>query len=56
MHELGMTGLCEDPKCWGIPEMTITGWAQPFGEHGGQNVSGPRGWREEAYVWQDSLL
>jgi hypothetical protein len=55
VQELGMTGLCEDPKCWGIPEMTITGWAQPFGEHGGQSVSGPRGWREEAYVFQDSF-
>ncbi len=54
VQELGMQGLCEDPRCWGIPEMNVTGFAQ-FGEHGGQNVSGPRGWRNEVYTWQDSF-
>jgi len=54
VRELGMEGLCEIPSCWGIPQMSVTGFAQ-FGEHGGQSVSGPRGWRNEAYQWQDSV-
>jgi hypothetical protein len=54
VRELGMQGLCEDPACWGIPIMAVTGYAQ-FGEHGGQAVSGPRAWRNEAYQWQDSF-
>jgi hypothetical protein len=54
VSELGMQGLCENPTCWGIPQMNVTGFAS-FGEHGGQNVSGPRGWRNEAYQWQDSF-
>src|SRR5262249_18189162 len=44
VRELGMEGLCQDPSCWGIPQMSVTGFAQ-FGEHGGQSVSGPRAWR-----------
>ncbi|HYM09262.1 MAG TPA: hypothetical protein VEU62_00945, partial [Bryobacterales bacterium] len=54
VSELGMSGLCENPKCWGIPQMNVTGFAS-FGEHGGQNVSGPRGWRNEVYAWQDAF-
>ncbi len=54
VQELGMQGLCENPKCWGIPQMNVTGFAS-FGEHGGQNVSGPRGWRNEVYQMQESL-
>ena len=54
VHELGMTGLCEHPACWGIPQMNVTGFAS-FGEHGGQNVSGPRAWRMEAFEGQDSF-
>jgi len=54
VQELGMQGLCEFPSCWGIPQMSVTGFAQ-FGEHGGQSVSGPRAWRNEAFQWQDSL-
>ncbi|MCC6860774.1 MAG: TonB-dependent receptor [Bryobacterales bacterium] len=54
VRELGMSGLCEIPSCWGIPQMGVTGFAQ-FGEHGGQAVSGPRAWRNEAYQWQDSF-
>ncbi|MBI3693255.1 MAG: TonB-dependent receptor [Acidobacteria bacterium] len=54
VRELGMTGLCEIPSCWGIPQMGVTGFAA-FGEHGGQSVSGPRAWRNEAYQWQDSF-
>ena len=34
--ELGMQGLCDFPSCWGIPQMSVTGFAQ-FGEHGGQS-------------------
>ena len=49
-----MSGLCEIPSCWGIPQMSVTGFAQ-FGEHGGQAVSGPRAWRNEAFQWQDSF-
>ncbi|HWB97180.1 MAG TPA: hypothetical protein VG672_10770, partial [Bryobacteraceae bacterium] len=52
--ELGMTGLCENPACWGIPQQVVTGFAQ-FGEHGGQAVSGPRGWRNEFFQFQDSF-
>ncbi|MCC6589206.1 MAG: carboxypeptidase regulatory-like domain-containing protein [Bryobacterales bacterium] len=52
--ELGMQGLCEFPSCWGIPQMSVTGFAQ-FGEHGGQAVSGPRAWRNEAFQFQDSI-
>jgi len=52
--ELGMRGLCSDPSCWGIPQMVVTAFAQ-FGEHGGQAVSGPRGWRNEAFQWSDSV-
>ncbi len=52
--QLGMQGLCSDPSCWGIPQMVVTGFAQ-FGEHGGQSVSGPRGWRNEAFQWSDSV-
>ncbi|HEU0138347.1 MAG TPA: carboxypeptidase regulatory-like domain-containing protein [Bryobacteraceae bacterium] len=54
VRELGMEGLCEIPSCWGIPQMNVTGFAS-FGEHGGQSVSGPRAWRNEAYQWQDSF-
>ena len=54
VQELGMTGLCTDPLCWGIPQMSPTGFAS-FGEHGGQNVSGPRGWRNEIFEFQDSF-
>jgi hypothetical protein len=54
VNELGMTGLCENPACWGIPQQVVTGFAQ-FGEHGGQSVSGPRGWRNELYQVQDSF-
>jgi hypothetical protein len=54
VRELGMLGLCEDPACWGIPQMNVTGFAS-FGEHGGQNVSGPRAWRVEAFEVQDSF-
>ena len=54
VHELGMSGLCEDPACWGVPQMNVTGFAS-FGEHGGQNVSGPRAWRVEAFEAQDSF-
>jgi len=54
VRELGMIGLCEVPSCWGIPQMSVTGFAQ-FGEHGGQSVSGPRAWRNEAYQWQDNF-
>jgi hypothetical protein len=52
--ELGMQGLCDFPSCWGIPQMSVTGFAQ-FGEHGGQAVSGPRAWRNEAFQFQDSF-
>jgi hypothetical protein len=52
--ELGISGLCEDPACWGVPQMNVTGFAS-FGEHGGQNVSGPRAWRVEAFEGQDSF-
>ena len=55
VQELGMQGLCENPKCWGIPQMSVTGYAS-FGEHGGQNVSGPRGWRNEVYSFSDSFF
>jgi hypothetical protein len=34
--------------------MSVTGFAQ-FGEHGGQAVSGPRAWRNEAFQLQDSF-
>jgi Carboxypeptidase regulatory-like domain len=54
VRELGMQGLCEDPSCWGIPQISVTGFAQ-FGEHGGQAVSGPRAWRNEAFQLQDSF-
>ncbi|HWQ54741.1 MAG TPA: carboxypeptidase regulatory-like domain-containing protein [Bryobacteraceae bacterium] len=54
VQTLGMTGLCEVPSCWGIPQMSVSGFAQ-FGEHGGQAVSGPRAWRNEVYQWQDSV-
>lgn len=52
--ELGMQGLCEFPSCWGIPQMSVVGFAQ-FGEDGGQSVSGPRAWRNEAFQFQDSI-
>ena len=44
--ELGMSGLCEDPACWGIPQMNVTGFAS-FGEHGGQKypARGPGAWK-----------
>ncbi len=54
VKELGMQGLCEVPSCWGIPQIAVTGFAQ-FGEHGGQAVSGPRAWRNEAFQLQDSV-
>jgi hypothetical protein len=54
VRELGMQGLCEFPSCWGIPQIAVTGFAQ-FGEHGGQAVSGPRAWRNEAFQFQDSF-
>src|SRR5437867_361794 len=54
VKELGMTGLCEIPSCWGVPQMSVTGFAQ-FGEHGGQSVSGPRAWRTEQFQAQDSF-
>lgn len=54
VRALGMSGLCEDPACWGVPQMSLTGFAQ-FGEHGGQSVSGPRAWRVEAFEAQDSF-
>ena len=31
VKELGMTGLCEIPSCWGVPQMSVTGFAQ-FGD------------------------
>jgi hypothetical protein len=34
--------------------MSVTGYAQ-FGEHGGQAVSGPRGWRNEVFQYSDSV-
>jgi hypothetical protein len=54
VRELGMIWLVRGPSCWGIPQMSVTGFAQ-FGEHGGQSVSGPRAWRNEAYQWQDNF-
>jgi hypothetical protein len=51
-QELGIAGLCEMPACWGIPLETVTGF-QPFGEHGGQPQSGPRGWSNQLYQIQD---
>src|SRR5687767_9601072 len=49
-----MSGMCEIPSCWGIPQMSVTGFGQ-FGEHGGQSVSGPRAWRNEAFQLQESF-
>lgn len=46
---LGLQGLCEEPACWGIPQMSVSGFSE-FGEHGqGQVVSGPRAWRNEIF-------
>jgi hypothetical protein len=52
LQELGITGLCENPNCWGIPQEQVTGF-QTFGEHGGQPQSGPRGWSNQVYQIQD---
>ena len=55
VQELGITGLCEMPGCWGIPQENVTGY-QFFGEHGGvQPRSGPRGWSNQFYQLQDSF-
>jgi hypothetical protein len=51
--ELGIAGLCQEPACWGVPEMDVSPYAS-FGEHGlGQVVSGPRGWRSEVFHLSD---
>lgn len=41
VSQLGMSGLCEDPRCWGVPSMQVSGFAI-FGEHGysGPNAGG----------------
>lgn len=54
--ELGIKGLCtEDPACWGLPEMQVSGFAT-FAEHGqGQAVSGPRGWENEIFSFSDTV-
>jgi Carboxypeptidase regulatory-like domain len=55
VRELGISGLCEMPGCWGIPQENVTGY-QFFGEHGGvQPRSGPRGWSNQFYQIQDSV-
>ncbi|MPZ19485.1 MAG: TonB-dependent receptor plug domain-containing protein [Luteitalea sp.] len=56
VSELALEGLCtEDPACWGLPQMSATGFAS-FGEHGqGQVVSGPRGWVNQIYELSDSM-
>jgi len=52
---LGIAGLCEQPACWGVPEMDISPYLS-FGEHGlGQVVSGPRGWRSEVFHVGDTF-
>ena len=53
VSELGIIGLCEDPACWGVPQ--INAGLFGFGEHGlGQVVSGPRGWRSEVFHISDT--
>jgi Carboxypeptidase regulatory-like domain len=41
VSKLGQTGLCTDPRCWGVPSMSVSGFAI-FGEHGfsGPNAGG----------------
>jgi hypothetical protein len=53
--ELAIAGLCQQPACWGVPEMDISPYLS-FGEHGlGQVVSGPRGWRSEIFHIGDAF-
>lgn len=64
VSQLGMTGLCEDPSCWGVPTMSVSGFAI-FGEHGysGPNAggaggafkSGPVSWRSALFQVSDSF-
>jgi hypothetical protein len=58
VSELGMTGLCEDPLCWGVPTMSVSGFAV-FGEHGysGPNAGGAGGaFRSGPVQWRSALL
>jgi hypothetical protein len=55
MQTLGIQGVCEDPACWGLPDMYV-GPFLDFGEHGlGQTVSGPRGWLNEIFDFNDDF-
>jgi hypothetical protein len=64
VSQLGMTGLCTDPLCWGVPSMSVSGFAV-FGEHGysgpnsggagGAFRSGPVQWRSALFQANDSL-
>lgn len=49
LSQLGISGFCEAPGCWGQPSFDVTGFSG-FGEHGsGQVVSGPRHWVDEIF-------
>jgi hypothetical protein len=49
MKQIGITGFCEVPSCWGQPEFNVLNYLS-FGEHGsGQVTSGPRYWTDQTY-------
>jgi len=58
VSQLGQTGLCEDPSCWGVPTMMVTGFAA-FGEHGysGPNAGGLGGtFKSGPVAFHDTLV